>query len=618
MLIRYQWLERSNATFQRLKSLNKVQIWQTNSAQQIIASPSPNAFISDMYIGRRVLMRIANLCERVVPLHAQSPLRCTRQWPSKQTVLPRFSHNKLLYKSHDPSTYVLRRSVCYSGRGIFTAHAASASSGNLTREQQLQDEAENDGIIISDPEPFSAYIHLPFCKKKCFYCDFPVIAVGMRPDDLKIQDTMTDYIDAICREIVATKRINDSGPLKTVFFGGGTPALTSPALLEQILKKLDKNFGIAGDAEISIETDPGAFTVSQLRSYQLLGVNRVSVGVQTFDDDLLKLCGRAHDVADVYRAIEAVYSTNIKSWSLDLMSGLPGLTESTWEASINAALDAAPTHLSVYDLQIEEHTPFAKQYRPGVAPLPSEEVAAAMYGQASKLLRNAGYEHYEVSNYAKPGHRCVHNMTYWEGLPYYAFGMGAASYLQGRRFSRPRKLNAYLKWLQEEMEDKINNPSENVNSGSNSGGGGGISNKKRLNKGEPIVPGLDVPRESVEERLTDTIMLRLRLADGLDLRTICRDFVDGDEIGDVIIDSLVEHEQRGHVVFIREGNEGGKIVEEEKGVTFSGGDRRKQQSGDRKGQNKIIEIKLTDPEGFVQSNDVISDIFVALDEIKRE
>ncbi len=552
-------------------------------------------------------MTISSLGARVVSLHAQSPFRCMRQSPPRNYILPSFNHSRILSTRNAPSAFLPRRSMHNKRRGYSTACSASA---NLTREQydqKLQKEAEDDGVSTSTgPQPFSAYIHLPFCKKKCFYCDFPVIAVGMRPDDYKIQDTMTDYIDAICREIAATKQLNDSGPLKTVFFGGGTPALTSPALLEQILSRLDRSFGISTDAEISIETDPGAFTASQLRSYQSLGVNRVSVGVQTFDDELLKLCGRAHDVADVYRAIEAVYSTDIKSWSLDLMSGLPGLTEATWEASLQAALDAGPTHLSVYDLQIEEHTPFARQYRPGVAPLPTEETAAAMYGQASKLLRSAGYEHYEVSNYAKPGHRCVHNMTYWEGLPYYAFGMGAASYLDGRRFSRPRKLNGYLKWLKEEMEDKM--------------AAGDVQDGKSVNIGMPIIPGLDIPRESVEDRLTDTIMLRLRLADGLDLRKISKDFVDGAEIGDVIVESLREHEQRGHVVFIREGEEEGKLVEKNEGVTFTGSDQRQQQQGGRQDKiesGEIIKIKLTDPEGFVQSNDVISDVFVALDEIKQ-
>jgi putative oxygen-independent coproporphyrinogen III oxidase len=352
-----------------------------------------------------------------------------------------------------------------------------------------------------------------------------------------------------------------------VFFGGGTPALTPPAQLEQILKALDRAYGIASDAEISIEADPGCFTTAQLRSYKALGVTRFSVGVQSFDEALLEVCGRAHGVADVYRAIEAVYAADVPTWSLDLMSGLPGLTETGWETTLAVALDAAPPHISVYDLQIEDHTPFAKQYRPGHAPLPSEEAAAAMYGVASGMLRGAGYEHYEISNYAKSEHQCAHNMTYWKGQPYYAYGMGAASYLQGRRFARPRRVGAYYTWL-EELEAAV------AEAG-----------------GRPVFPGLEAAVESAEDRLTDTIMLRLRLGDGLDLKALAKDFEDGGEVADVVVDSLVEHVQRGHV----------EVEYEEESRT---------------GRKDAVRVRLTDPEGFVVSNDVISDVFVALDEAR--
>ena len=449
----------------------------------------------------------------------------------------------------------------------------STASTTAARDKEAQ-EAERDPSSATYPEPFSAYIHLPFCKKKCRYCDFPVIAVGMRPEVEKIQDSMKTYVDAVCREIIATKRLNTSGPLKTIFFGGGTPALIPPALLEQIVTTLDKAFGISLDAEISIECDPGTFTAPQLRSYRDLGITRVSVGVQAFDDELLTVCGRAHDLADVYRAIDSVYSANVASWSLDLMSGLPGLTEEGWERSLRAALDADPHHLSVYDLQIEEHTPFARQYRPGESPLPSEECAVTMFGTASQLLRGSGYDHYEISNYAKSEkHRCAHNMVYWTGLPYYAFGMGAASYMLGRRFSRPKRLNAYLKYL-EELEGEV--------------GGYG-------NLGAPVVPGSTLPEESVDDRLTDTIMLRLRLSEGLDLRQVAADYSNGGDVVKVIVSSLLEHEQRGHVVFGREEEE---------------------DSARRRGEGEISRVRLTDPDGFIVSNDVISDVFVALDDLK--
>lgn len=443
------------------------------------------------------------------------------------------------------------------------AFAAAAPAATST-----SDGAGDEGTAPTFPEPTAAYLHLPFCKKKCLYCDFPVIAVGLRPDAEKVQDNMRSYVDAVLREAAATRRLNGSAPLATVFFGGGTPSLIPPALLEEMLTALDRRFGIALGAEISIEADPGTFDAALLRSYRSLGVSRVSVGVQAFNDELLKTCGRAHDLSDVYKAIEAVYAADVPSWSLDLMSGLPGLTQDAWEHSLEAAIDASPSHVSVYDLQIEEHTPFAKQYRPGVAPLPSDEAAAAMYCTASTVLRAAGYEHYEVSNYAKPGHRCAHNMTYWEGKPYYAFGMGAASYLEGRRFSRPRRLAAYLKWL-EDMETWAAAAPEG-------------------NKEHGIVPGSEVAQETPADVLTDTIMLRLRLSDGLDLRQLAASFVDGPDAVGFIIEALKVHEDAGRVVFEWDDQD-----------------------------REVVKVRLTDPAGFVMSNDVISDVFAALDEMEK-
>ena len=191
-------------------------------------------------------------------------------------------------------------------------------------------------------------------------------------------------------------------------------------------------------------------------------------------------------MADAYRAIEAVHAAGPASWSLDLMSGLPQLTEGAWAASLAAALAAGPDHVSTYDLQVEEGTPFARRYSPGVAPLPADDAAARMYCSASEVLRGAGYEHYEVSNYARPGHRCAHNMAYWEGRAFYACGLGSASYLQGRRFSRPKGMHAYREWV------------------------GALADAAAA--GGPRVPGSELPPESADDLLLDTIMLRLRLS----------------------------------------------------------------------------------------------------------
>ncbi|MEW5307713.1 MAG: hypothetical protein WDW38_008300 [Sanguina aurantia] len=335
----------------------------------------------------------------------------------------------------------------------------------------------------------AAYVHLPFCKKKCFYCDFPVEAVGKAVTSDHVQARMSDYVATLVREILATTPAQEhSAPLTSIYFGGGTPSLVPPELISVILKALDSRYGIAADAEISMEADPGTFDAQRLATYRSLGVSRLSMGVQAFNQETLALCGRAHDLRDVYRAIEAVSGSGIRSWSLDLMSGLPRLTLPAWEHSLREGIKAGPTHISVYDLQVEEGTPFDRWYSPGQTPLPPDETAADMYALASNLLGSAGYEHYEVSSYAQPGHRSRHNQVYWSGAPYYAFGVGAASYLGGRRYSRPKTLPAYAKWVQSFV-----------------GGGGGT-------------PGLHIPAESQEERLLDSVMLRLRLSDGLDLR----------------------------------------------------------------------------------------------------
>lgn len=397
---------------------------------------------------------------------------------------------------------------------------------------------------------------------------------------------MTAYVDMLCREIEATPRLNDDDrPLQTIFFGGGTPSLISLKCLSQALTLLDRRYGISTDAEISIEADPGTFTIDQLRSYRSLGITRASVGAQAFQDELLQTCGRAHDVCDIYKAIEAMHAADMPTWSLDLMSGLPGLTMDSWEYSLNAAMDASPHHISVYDLQLEEKTPFGKKYRPGVSPLPSDEETAAMYCAASHILRNqGGFEHYEVSNYAKLGHRCKHNMVYWEGGQYYAFGMGAASYMQGHRFSRPRQLKSYTEWVMS-LEER----------------------KKESRGGQPIVPGSEGPIETEEDRLTDTIMLRLRLRDGLDLDQIAREFKNGRDIITAIMDCLKERIEMGHVATVLESSSS----DDEKYSSNNG-------FGKRHGDKKRNIIRLSDPEGFLVSNDVISDIFVALDELKRE
>lgn len=292
----------------------------------------------------------------------------------------------------------------------------------------------------------SAYIHIPFCRRRCFYCDFPVSIVG---DSLRgeTSGTISQYVEMLLQEIAIYPAVRQ--PLETIFFGGGTPSLLSTHQLQQILAQLDMQFGIRAGAEISMEMDPGTFDLAHLQGYCSAGVNRVSLGVQAFHDDLLHLCGRSHSVSDIIASLELIRQVGVPEFSLDLISGLPHQTLDRWRESLEKAIAIAPTHISIYDLTIEPGTAFGRYYTRGDRPLPSDETTVNMYRMAQQILTRAGYEHYEISNYAQPGHQCRHNRVYWENRPYYGFGMGAASYVEGKRFTRPRKTKEYYQWVKD-------------------------------------------------------------------------------------------------------------------------------------------------------------------------
>jgi putative oxygen-independent coproporphyrinogen III oxidase len=385
--------------------------------------------------------------------------------------------------------------------------------------------------------PTAAYIHIPFCRRRCYYCDFPVFVVGDRHNGAT-SGNMQLYVEQLGREIAT--QTNYHQPLETIFFGGGTPSLLTVEQLGQILEWLSTKFGIASNAEISMEIDPGTFDLAQIQGYLQAGVNRVSIGVQAFQDNLLTVCGRSHSVADIYAAVELLHQGGVQNWSLDLISGLPQQTLADWENSLKCAIELNPLHISCYDLIVEAQTPFAKQYQPGNTPLPSDEHTAQMYRIAQQNLTVAGYEHYEISNYAKPDYQCRHNLTYWHNLPYYAFGMGAASNLEDRRFTRPRKTQEYYQWIADGC-----NWQEAVNT-------------------------------SPEDRFLETLMLGLRLSRGVSLRSIESEF--GIDKLNSLLKCLQRYQQSGWV----------------ENVTT---------------ENSDDWLRLSDPEGLLFSNVVLTEIF---------
>ncbi|BBD61094.1 putative oxygen-independent coproporphyrinogen III oxidase [Nostoc sp. HK-01] len=291
----------------------------------------------------------------------------------------------------------------------------------------------------------SAYIHIPFCRRRCFYCDFPVSVVGDRLRG-ETSGTISQYVEALCQEIAITPNFGQF--LQTIFFGGGTPSLLSTEQLAKILGALEQRFGIASEVEISMEVDPGTFDLAHITGYRNLGVNRVSLGVQAFQEELLKVAGRSHSVKDIFAAIELIHKVEIPEFSIDLISGLPHQSLDQWSDSLVKAVAINPTHISIYDLTIEPGTAFGRYYKSGDNPLPTDETTVKMYQMGQQVLTGAGYQHYEISNYARPGHQCQHNRVYWENRPYYGFGMGAASYIQGKRYTRPRKTQEYYQWVQ--------------------------------------------------------------------------------------------------------------------------------------------------------------------------
>ena len=398
--------------------------------------------------------------------------------------------------------------------------------------------------------PIAAYIHIPFCRRRCYYCDFPVFVVGDRKNGSN-SGNIHIYLEALSREIA--NQVNFGAPLETIFFGGGTPSLLTTEQIGRILAQLAAKFGIAPGAEISMEIDPGTFDRSQLAGYLAMGVNRVSMGVQTFDDDLLRLCGRSHTVADIYAGVDIIHDTGITNWSLDLISGLPQQTSQHWVDSLNRAIALAPQHISNYDLIVEAQTPFARQYSPGDLPLPSDEATAQMYRTAQSMLTTAGYEHYEICNYARSGAECRHNLTYWRNLPYYAFGMGAASHLDGSRFTRPRTTDTYYQW---------------------------------------VADGGDWHTETISqnERRLETLMLGMRLREGVKLGSIASEF--GTDTLDELWQCLAKYQRCGWVEVL--GAHLQVIVDVQR-------------------LSEDDSIRLSDPDGLLFSNVVLSEIFARLD-----
>jgi oxygen-independent coproporphyrinogen-3 oxidase len=270
------------------------------------------------------------------------------------------------------------------------------------------------------------YIHIPFCRSRCSYCDF---ATGAYDGALAAR-----YVSAVVSEIDAFREWGvPAAEIETIYLGGGTPSLLTPAQVAQLLEAVKERFGVTMDAEVTMEMNPGTITLAALKEFRRLGINRASFGAQTFDDRELRRLGRQHTAADVRRTIADLRLAGYDNISFDLIAGLPAQTLDAWSRNLDEALALRPQHLSLYLLEVHEGTPLAEQIRRGAVARPDDDLAALMYELMVEKAQSAGYEHYEISNLCLPGYESRHNSKYWTGAPVYGFGCSAHSYDGARR-----------------------------------------------------------------------------------------------------------------------------------------------------------------------------------------
>ena len=287
------------------------------------------------------------------------------------------------------------------------------------------------------------YIHIPFCVKKCDYCDF----LSAPCDD----ETKKNYVDALCREIEWAKDCLDEYLVDTVFIGGGTPSILEGKQIEKIMGTLRSCAKISSDAEITIECNPGTLDKEKLEAYKSAGINRISLGLQSANDTELKSIGRIHNYEDFKKSFNLARLAGFKNINVDLMSALPEQTVDSYKETLAKVVTLNPEHISAYSLIVEDETPLKERVENGLVELPNEDDEREMYYYTKKFLEKTGYKRYEISNYAKDGFECRHNIGYWKRVEYLGFGIGAASLFEGKRFSNTPDINRYINMLEKDF-----------------------------------------------------------------------------------------------------------------------------------------------------------------------
>ncbi len=274
-------------------------------------------------------------------------------------------------------------------------------------------------------QPLSIYLHIPFCQTKCTYCAFNTY--------IKLEHLIDEFVDALAREITIVGS-HERQTVHTVFFGGGTPSLLTPEHIASLMTVIAENFDLTTDSEITLESNPNDINRSYLSALRGIGINRLSIGVQSAHNHELKLFARRHDTDQIASAVSAARQAGFDNINLDLIYGIPHQTLEGWDWTLKQTLSLDPDHISLYALGLEEGTPMYDWVAQGRLPQPDDDLAADMYELATDVLASAGLEQYEISNWSKPGRACRHNLQYWRNLSYIGLGPGAHGYAAGMRY----------------------------------------------------------------------------------------------------------------------------------------------------------------------------------------
>ena len=289
------------------------------------------------------------------------------------------------------------------------------------------------------------YIHIPFCKKKCYYCDF--ISYASR------ECMVLDYISALKKEIMYTLKKTDK--IDTIYIGGGTPSVIECKYIKEILEEIYKIIGYDKNREVTIEINPGTVTQEKIKEYKKININRISIGLQSTNNKLLKDIGRIHTYEQFKETYELVKNENFENINVDLMLALPNQTLEDLEESLKDVIKLNPTHISVYSLILEEKTKMYEMVNKKEVELPSEDLERQMYWKTKEMLEKAGFVHYEISNFAKKGYESKHNSNCWNQQEYYGFGLAAHSYINNMRYSNTENLEEYIQFIKEEKYNKV-------------------------------------------------------------------------------------------------------------------------------------------------------------------